>query len=200
MPLKTCSPTRNRSRGQLASGRAIFYSGGMPRADRILIAALVLANACTHARSGSGADATAQAGEAPPIVDRHWLPDTEPGPPRWRPSEVDPRLVVREGSDELGFLEHPCAYHEPCGCLVAAEHRYRRRGDGWAIVVVVPEVEIRRVVKRGTCVEGCGHEQPPEPASIRSLGAIDPRAVEIDVQRPRKVVKRQTCTDPLVPP
>ncbi|MCY1061491.1 hypothetical protein [Nannocystis sp. SCPEA4] len=182
----------------------------MTRADRMWIAVMVLANACTHARSevrsDTGADAgatageTAQAGEAPPIVDQHWPQGTEPGPPRWRPSEVDPRLVVREGSDELGFLEHGCAYQEPCGCLVAAEHRYRRRGDGWAIVVVVPEVEIRRVVKRGTCVEGCGQQQPPEPTPIRSLGAIDPRAVEIDVQRPRKVVKKQTCTDPMVPP
>ncbi|PCC68864.1 hypothetical protein SAMN02745121_07607 [Nannocystis exedens] len=185
----------------------------MPRARWprcALILALVTAGACTHARPEARADASADAianpvaeataGDVPPVVDDYYPPDQEPGPPRWRVSEVDPRLVVREGSDELGFLEQQCAYDEPCGCLVAAEHRYRRRGDGWSITVVLPEVEIRRIVKRGTCIESCGHPMPPEPPSIRSLGAIAPTAVEIDVQRPRKVVKKRTCTDPLAPP
>ncbi|WAS91578.1 hypothetical protein [Nannocystis punicea] len=187
----------------------------MPRAPwprYALTVALVTAGACSHARSGAppeeraeeradtGFIAEAQSGDVPPIVDHSLPPGLEPGPPRWRPSGVDPRLVVREGGDELGFLEQPCAYDEPCGCLVAAEHRYRRRGDGWSIVVVVPEVEVKRVVKRGTCVEGCGQQRPPDPTPIRSLGAIDPGAVQIDVQRPRKVVRKQTCTDPLVPP
>ncbi|MCY1065421.1 hypothetical protein OV090_11645 [Nannocystis sp. RBIL2] len=187
----------------------------MPRALRYaLTLALVTAGACTHARSGplaedradEPADAIAnpgappQSGDVPPAVDQYLPPGQEPGPPRWRISEVDPRLVVREGSDELGFLEQPCAYDDPCGCLVAAEHRYRRGEDGWSITVVLPEVEFRQVVKRGTCIQGCGHQMPPEPTSVRSLGAIDPAAVEIVVQHPRRVVKKQTCTDPLTPP
>ncbi|WP_434424663.1 hypothetical protein [Nannocystis pusilla] len=187
----------------------------MPRALRYaLTLALVTAGACTHARpvalaedrAEEPADAIAssgvppQTGDVPPVVDQYFPPGQEPGPPRWRVSEVDPRLVVREGSDELGFLEQACAYDEPCGCLVAAEHGYRRSEDGWSITVVLPEVEIRQVVKRGTCIQGCGHPMPPEPASVRSLGAIDPAAVKIVVQRPRRIVKKQTCTNPLAPP
>lgn len=187
----------------------------MPRAPRYaLLLALVTAGACTHARSApreqdradepedalANPGAPPQSGDVPPVVDQYFPPGQEPGPPRWRVSEVDPRLVVREGSDELGFLEQPCAHDEPCGCLVAAEHRYRRSEDGWSITVVLPEVEFRQIVKRGTCIQGCGHPMPPEPTAIRSLGAIDPAAVEIDVQRPRRVVKKQTCTNPLYPP
>ncbi|MDC0716712.1 hypothetical protein [Nannocystis bainbridge] len=173
---------------------------------------VALVAACTHARPGplqqgpADTDAAAVTDEAPlsaPTVDPPAIVDHEqpqPGPPRWRPLETDPRLVLRDGSDELGFLEQPCAVDEPCGCLVAAEHRYHRRGDGWTIVVVLPEVEIRRVVKRGTCLEGCGQPHPPEPTPIRSLGAVDPAKVEIVVKRPRKVITKTTCTDPHLAP
>lgn len=156
--------------------------------------------------AGSGHTAgpvEAKGGEPPPIVDTLQPPGWDPGPPRWRPAGPDERLVWREGdgSDgELGFIEQWCARHGNCGCELAAEHHYFREGDRWKIVIVIPDVVVRTRVVRGTCGTGCGQQAPPEPRSVRSLGAARPEDVEIVVEHPRRVVTVTTCTDPMPMP
>jgi hypothetical protein len=150
---------------------------------------IVTAVGCAHAEAGAGA-------EGPPIVGQIVPPGWEPGPPSWQPVGQDGWLVTKDGA-ELGFVERPCAYGGHCGCIVAAEHRYTRTGKGWRIVVVLPEVVIRKIVKAGSCREGCGVEEPPPPQPVRGLGKVDPRDVEVVVRRPRKVVWQKTCRNPM---
>lgn len=202
------APTR-----RLAAPPAIAYNAAMLLADRgrrasaALLWTLVVG--CSRAAPSGPVEpvdapasgtTTAPVGEPPPVVDQLMPQGWELEPPRWQPVGSDPRLVRREGSDELGFVEEPCAYPDHCGCLMATEHRYSRQGDRWKVVVITPQVEIRRVVVRGTCAVSCGVQAPPDPQPIRSLGAISPDAVEIVDQRPRRVLKIKTCTDPMPRP
>jgi hypothetical protein len=139
-------------------------------------------------------------GDAPPIVDQLLPPGWEPGPPRWRASGVDERLVIREGGTELGFAEWTCAHAGNCGCVVPATHHYSRVNGRWKIVVVLSQVEIERVVVPSTCEASCGVQPPPDPRPIRSLGEVDPREVQIVEERPRLVIQEATCTDMMVRP
>lgn len=150
---------------------------------------IVMAVGCAHAEAGG-------VGEAPPIVGEIMPPGWEPGPPPWQPVGQDGWLVSKDGA-ELGFVERTCAYGGHCGCTVPAEHRYTRTRDGWRIVVVLPEVVVRKIVKGGSCTEGCGVEAPPTPQPIRGLGKVAPRDVEVVVRRPRKVVWQKTCRHPI---
>jgi hypothetical protein len=150
---------------------------------------MVIAVGCAHAEAGAG-------GEAPPKVGQIGPPGWEPGPPEWQSVGQGGWLVTKDGA-ELGFVERTCAYGGHCGCTVPAEHRYTRTRDGWRIVVVLPEVVVRKIVKAGSCRESCGVEAPPPPQPVRGLGKIDPNDVEVVVRRPRKVVWKKTCKNPM---
>ncbi|MBA3547794.1 MAG: hypothetical protein H0T76_15030 [Nannocystis sp.] len=169
----------------------------------VTLVMLVAAGGCRHAEplgAGAGAGPTSQPEGQPPIVDQLMPEGWEPGPPRWQPAGRDERLMIRVGGTELAFAERPCAYPGNCGCMVASEHHYTQKDGRWTVVVIMPEVEFRTVVRKGSCGEGCGQQPPPDPRRLRSLGAVSPDAVEIIEQHPRKVVTLTTCTDPMPMP
>lgn len=149
----------------------------------------LIAVGCAHAEGGV-------VGDAPPKVGVIMPPGWEPEPPEWRAVGQDGWLVTRDGA-ELGFVEQTCALRGQCGCTVPAETRYTRTSKGWKIVVVIPEVVIRKIVKAGSCREGCGVQEPPPPKPVRGLGKVDAGDVEVIVRRPRKVVWQKTCRNPM---
>jgi hypothetical protein len=79
----------------------------------------------------------------------------------------------------LGFAEASCESGDSCGCDVGAEYHYWTEGAKIVIARMVPDIETHVVRRAGTCAEGCGAPQPPPPTTIRSLGSIDPKDVEL---------------------
>ena len=100
----------------------------------------------------------------------------------------------------LAYPERRCARESACGCQVPMVTHYGRDGDHIVIVRMVPDIHEHTVTRSGQCGDGCGHPEPPELPTIRSLGAIEPSRVEIvdlhyDFDR---VI--ETCDQPLPAP
>jgi hypothetical protein len=98
------------------------------------------------------------------------------------------------------FAESACASGDSCGCEVDAEHHVWREGDRVVIARMVPDVEVHRVKRAGSCSMGCGVPMPPAPITYLSLAGIDRSKLEIDdVHYPYDQVV-ETCDHPVPAP
>lgn len=88
-------------------------------------------------------------------------------------------VVTLPDGQGVGFVESACAAGDSCGCDVGAEYHYWREGSQIVIARMVPDVEVHRVVRAGTCGEGCGVEAAPPMMTTRALGPIAPADVKV---------------------
>lgn len=106
-------------------------------------------------------------------------------------------VVTLADGKGLGFVESACASGDACGCDVGAEYHYWREGAQLVIARMVPDVEVHRVVREGTCGEGCGVPAPPPATTTRALGdvtAADVRVVDLHYHYDQVV---ETCDHPM---